>query len=67
MNYRGVITLNTLCSTLTSILVKKVRVKQGTVHYHRNDEKKCVDVNKDYEKSFNVTVFKKVNTECCGE
>ncbi|KAJ8430766.1 LOW QUALITY PROTEIN: hypothetical protein Cgig2_017079 [Carnegiea gigantea] len=54
-------------STLTSILVKKVRVKQGTLHYHRNDEKKRVDVSKDYENYFNVTVLEKVNAERCGQ
>ncbi|KAJ8430765.1 LOW QUALITY PROTEIN: hypothetical protein Cgig2_017078 [Carnegiea gigantea] len=42
---------------------KKVRVKQGTLRYHRNDEKKCVDVNKDYENYFNATVLEKFNTK----
>ncbi|KAJ8432611.1 LOW QUALITY PROTEIN: hypothetical protein Cgig2_032892 [Carnegiea gigantea] len=33
-------------STLTSILVREVRVKQGTLRYRRNDENKCVDVSR---------------------
>ncbi|KAJ8433641.1 LOW QUALITY PROTEIN: hypothetical protein Cgig2_026821 [Carnegiea gigantea] len=53
-------------STLTSVLVRKIRVKQGTLRYHRNDENKCVDVSKDYENYFNATVLKKVNTERRG-
>ena len=53
-------------STLTSILVRKVRVKQATLHYRRNDENKCVDVSKDYENYFNATVLEKVNTERRG-
>ncbi|KAJ8427717.1 hypothetical protein Cgig2_022191 [Carnegiea gigantea] len=42
-------------STLTSILVKKVRVT--------NDKKKFVDKSKDYENYFNATVLEKVNAE----
>ncbi|KAJ8425005.1 hypothetical protein Cgig2_025384 [Carnegiea gigantea] len=53
-------------STLTSILVRNVRVKQGTLRYRRNDENKCVDVSKDYENYFNATVLKTVNTERRG-
>ena len=53
-------------SILTSILVKKVRVKQGTICYRRNDENKCVDVSKDDENYFNATAFEKVNIECLG-
>jgi len=53
-------------STLTSILVRKVRVKQGILRYRRNDENKCVDVGKDYENYFNATVLEKVNTERRG-
>ncbi|KAJ8435462.1 hypothetical protein Cgig2_021095 [Carnegiea gigantea] len=53
-------------STLTSILVKKVRVKQGTLPYRRNDENKCVDVSKNYENYFNVVVLEKVNTKRRG-
>ncbi|KAJ8423893.1 hypothetical protein Cgig2_006230 [Carnegiea gigantea] len=53
-------------SSLTSILVRKVRVKQGTLRYRRNDENKCVDVSKDYENYFNATVLEKVNTERRG-
>ncbi|KAJ8426541.1 hypothetical protein Cgig2_002061 [Carnegiea gigantea] len=48
-------------STLTSILVRKVRVKQGTLRYHRNDKNKCIDVSKDYENYFNATVLEKVS------
>ncbi|KAJ8439083.1 hypothetical protein Cgig2_009226 [Carnegiea gigantea] len=44
-------------STITPILVKKVRVKQETLCYRRNDENKCVDVSKDYENYFNTTVL----------
>ncbi|KAJ8426818.1 hypothetical protein Cgig2_022599 [Carnegiea gigantea] len=51
---------------LTSILLKKVRIKQGTLHYHQDDQNKCVDVSKDYENYFNATVFEKVDTERCG-
>ena len=54
-------------STVTPITTKKVRIKQGTLRYHRNDENKCVDVIKDYENYFNATVLKKVNTEFRGE
>ena len=54
-------------SSLTSNLVKKVRIKQGTLHYVRNDKHKFVDACKDYENYFNVTVLEKVNTECRGE
>jgi len=50
-------------SILTFLLIRKVRVKQGTLCYRRNDENKCVDVSKDYENYFNVTVLEKVNTE----
>ncbi|KAJ8444879.1 hypothetical protein Cgig2_029810 [Carnegiea gigantea] len=53
-------------STFTSILVRKVRVKQGTLCYRRNDENKCIDVSKDYENYFNVTVLEKVNIERRG-
>ncbi|KAJ8420265.1 hypothetical protein Cgig2_014313 [Carnegiea gigantea] len=49
-------------STLTSTLVRKVKVKQGTLRYRRNNENKCVDVSKDYENYFNATVLEKVNT-----
>jgi len=51
-------------STLTFILVRKVRVKQETLRYHQHDVQKCVDVTKDYENYFNATVFEKVNNEC---
>ncbi|KAJ8430318.1 hypothetical protein Cgig2_028774 [Carnegiea gigantea] len=50
-------------STLTSILVRKVRVKQGTLCYHQNDENKYVDVSKDYEIYSNATILQKVNTK----
>ncbi|KAJ8423333.1 hypothetical protein Cgig2_021289 [Carnegiea gigantea] len=53
-------------STLTSILVRKVRVKQGTLRYRRNDENKCIDVSKDYENYFNATVLEKAHTEHHG-
>ena len=53
-------------SSLKSILVRKVRVKQGTLRYRRNDENKCVDVSKDYENYFNATVLEKVDTERRG-
>ena len=53
-------------SILTSILVRKVRVKQGTLRYRRNDENKCVDVSKDYENYFNATVLEKVNIKHRG-
>ncbi|KAJ8427403.1 hypothetical protein Cgig2_030697 [Carnegiea gigantea] len=46
-------------STLASILVREVRVKQD----RRNDENKCSDVSNDYENYFNATVLEKVNTE----
>jgi len=49
----------------TSILVRKIRVKQGTLRYRRNDE--CVDVSRDYENYFNATVLEKVNIERRGE
>jgi len=48
-------------------LVRKLRVKQGTLRYRRNDENKCVDVSRDYENYFNATVLEKVNTELRGE
>jgi len=44
-------------------LVKKVRIKQGILHYHRSDENKCTDVSKDYENYFNTTVLEKVDTK----
>ncbi|KAJ8430067.1 hypothetical protein Cgig2_028779 [Carnegiea gigantea] len=50
-------------TTLISILVRKVKVKQGTLCYYRNDKKKYDNVSKDYENYFNATVLKKVNTE----
>ncbi|KAJ8420100.1 hypothetical protein Cgig2_000150 [Carnegiea gigantea] len=50
-------------STLTSILVRKVRVEQGTLRYRQNDESKCVHISNDYENYFNATVLEKVNTE----
>ncbi|KAJ8430028.1 hypothetical protein Cgig2_010957 [Carnegiea gigantea] len=53
-------------STLTSILVKKVRVKQGTLRYQRNDENKYVDVSKDYENDLTATILEKVNTQRHG-
>jgi len=53
-------------STLTSVLVRKVRVKQGILLYHWNDENKCVDVSKDSENYFNATVLEKVNTKRRG-
>ncbi|KAJ8423627.1 hypothetical protein Cgig2_001694 [Carnegiea gigantea] len=53
-------------STLTSILVRKVRVEQGTLRYRQNDESKCVHISKDYENYFNATVLEKVNTERRG-
>ena len=34
-------------STLTSILVRRVRIKQGTLCYCWNDENKCTDISKD--------------------
>jgi len=55
-----------LSSTLTSILVMKVRVKQGTLRYRGNDENKLVNVSKDYESYFNGSVLEKVNTERRG-
>ena len=51
----------------TSILVRKIRVKQGALRYRRNDENKCVDVSIDYGNYFNATVSEKVNTEPHGE
>ena len=53
-------------STITSIFVRKVRVKQGTLRYRRNDENKCVDISKDYENYFNATVLEKVNIKHRG-
>ncbi|KAJ8443398.1 hypothetical protein Cgig2_018831 [Carnegiea gigantea] len=53
-------------SSLTSILVTKARVKQGTLRYRRNDENRCVDVGKDYKNYFNTAVLEKVNTERRG-
>ncbi|KAJ8424535.1 hypothetical protein Cgig2_025752 [Carnegiea gigantea] len=53
-------------STITSILVGKVRVNRGTLRYRRNDENKCVNVSKNYENYFNAAVFEKVNTERRG-
>ncbi|KAJ8438665.1 hypothetical protein Cgig2_031630 [Carnegiea gigantea] len=53
-------------STSTSVLVRKVRVKQGILRYRRNDENKCIGVSKDYDNYFNVTVLKKVNTKRRG-
>ena len=53
-------------SILISILVKKVGIKQGTLHYHCNDENKCVNVSENYKIYFNATILKKVNTKCCG-
>ncbi|KAJ8434538.1 hypothetical protein Cgig2_004304 [Carnegiea gigantea] len=53
-------------STLTSILVKKVRVKQGTLRYRRNDGNKCVDVSKDYKNYFSAIVLEKINTKRRG-
>ena len=50
-----------------SILVKKIRIKQGTLRYLPNDENKCIDVSKDYENYFNATVLKKVNTKRHGQ
>ncbi|KAJ8431209.1 hypothetical protein Cgig2_020320 [Carnegiea gigantea] len=57
----------TSSSTLTSILVKKVRIRQAKLHYRRNDENRSVDVSKDYENYFNATILEKVNTERHGE
>jgi len=51
---------------MTSILVRKVRVKQGTLRFRRNDENKCVNVSKDYENYFNAIVLEKANTERRG-
>ncbi|KAJ8426999.1 LOW QUALITY PROTEIN: hypothetical protein Cgig2_028204 [Carnegiea gigantea] len=66
--YRSLQSLNVIpSSTLTSILVEKVRVKQGTLRSRRNDEKKCVDVSEDYENYFNATVLEKVNTKHRGQ
>ena len=48
------------------MLVRNVRVKQGTLRYRRNDENKYVDVSKDYENYFNAIVLEKVNTERHG-
>jgi len=45
----------------------KVRVKQGTLCYRRNDENKCVDVSRYYGNYFNTIVLQKVNTELRGE
>ncbi|KAJ8430480.1 LOW QUALITY PROTEIN: hypothetical protein Cgig2_021726 [Carnegiea gigantea] len=50
-----------------SILVKKVRIKHGTLRYHWNDENKCMNVSKDHENYFNAIILKKVNIECHGE
>ena len=47
-------------STLTSILVRKIRVKQWTLFYRQNEENKYADVSKDYENYFNVTVLEKL-------
>ena len=54
-------------STLTSILVQKLRANQGTLRYCMNNKKKWIDLSKDYENYFNATVLEKVNTECCGQ
>ncbi|KAJ8426000.1 hypothetical protein Cgig2_006250 [Carnegiea gigantea] len=35
----------------------KLRVKQGTLRYHRDGENKCVNVGKDYEKYFTTTLI----------
>jgi len=48
-------------------LVRKLRIKQGTLCYRQNDENKCVDVSRNYGNYFNATVLEKVNTEPCGE
>jgi len=45
----------------TSILVRKIRVKQGALRYRRNDENKCVDVSIDYGNYFNA-MFRRRST-----
>jgi len=49
------------------VLVNKVRIKQGTLHYLQNDENKYVDVSKDYKNYFNDIILEKVNNRHCGE
>ena len=45
------------------ILVRKLRIRQGTRRYRRNYENKYVDVSRDYGNYFNAIVLEKVNTE----
>ncbi|KAJ8428336.1 hypothetical protein Cgig2_006522 [Carnegiea gigantea] len=52
---------------LTSILVKKARVKPGAFCCCGNGVKKCVEVSKDYKNYFSATVLEKVNAEHCGQ
>jgi len=51
-----------LLSTLMSIKVNKVRVKQRTLCYYQNYVNKCLDVSKDCESYLNATILKKKAT-----